>query len=43
MQGMDEEGLERLMQLHLHIVSISLKVLMNITWSIPFNTVYCCI
>jgi hypothetical protein len=32
-QGMDEEDLERLLQLHLHIVSVFFNVLINICWA----------
>jgi hypothetical protein len=42
-KALDEENLERLLQLHLQIVRVFFNVLINITWPIPFKIVYCCI
>ena len=43
MQGMDEEDLERLLQLHLQIVSVFLMFSLIYVWPISFNFVYYCI
>jgi hypothetical protein len=42
-QGLDEEDLERLLQLHLQIVSVFLMFSLIYFWPISFKFVYYCI
>jgi hypothetical protein len=43
MQGLDEEGLERMLQLHLQIISVFLMFSLVYAWPISFKFVYYCI
>jgi hypothetical protein len=42
-QGLDEEDLERLLQLHLQIISVFLMFSLIYAWPISFKFVYYCI